>query len=933
MDESIRQWAAGRGRLVMRCLQLALVICLAVLVAQAASAQGEPEQSPTTRINPTGRVLIMPVPLMDGTRQLGELVARIGPDDTIWVRKKKLIRLLGDRLKPEVLAAIRNLPEKGKQVAISSLAPTGAKLRFDQGDVALKFVPKVDLRSSQDLNVGGFSSRVSSARQAKAAGVSGYLNVFTGAEHVWASENQPGQSGLHFDVETALRAGGVVLQAEGAYEGVIDTRTCPREAVCNYEHQSGFKRRTTRIVHDRPEQALRFQAGDAKTRTAGFQRSTDILGVAVERSPRKLQPDTAGRSSSAHTILVEKPSQAEISLNGTVIRRVRLQPGNYDLKGLALVTGSNDIEVTLIDDSGARRKISQSTYFDRRLLAPADTEWALSGGVLSYYRDGERRYLEDGYAGSGYYRWGISDRLTGEVNGQADQDVQLAGASLLAATSWGFFTARSAISLSDVGPGIGIGADWDLINAAFLHGLFGYGEEDDGGAQRQSLRFSAEYLTEHFRVPGNGLTNASGLVYPTHDYWLKLSASYTTPLAYGVSATLAGRYKFGRERATDALGMQYGDLFGADLTFSGALSDRINGSLTFGYSNESYRFTQSGEARTGEFRLMARAFMRLGNRTHVSATHDTLNQQSILTGYHSSGDGVGRWETTVDSYDDGWTDQSSAGGSLTYYGNRAEVRVAHNSSLADVDWSSFSMQPGQQRTSVRLGSSIAFADGKVAIGAPIRGGFAIVYPHESLKDKKVTVGSPNDVRAYADGWGAAVVPNLPAYSETTLVVDVDDLPLGYSLGAGSFDLRSPFRGGYALMVGSGRSVSAYGTLVDAAGAPLALLSGVAFPASDRTLEVGVITNSSGRFAAEGLSPGAWHIEMSSGDGTITYTLVVPEGTDGLLRTGTLRPTGGTIAASSKAAPDLSPFRTVVASSASTSDTPATRALEGLRGSK
>jgi outer membrane usher protein len=911
MDEWSRHTFAGWALLARRSLQWVLLLGpLLFAVSSLAFGQDVAGQIAPMKLNTTGRVLMMPVPLMDDTKQLGELVARIDPDDKIWVRKETLIRLLGERLKPEVIASIRKLPAKGEQIALTSLASTGAGLQFDQGEVALKFVPRADLRTAQKINLRGMQSGVVSSQQVKPSIFAGYVNVIGGVEHNWATPGQEGRSGLNVSFQSAVRAGSIVVENEAGYEGVVDERICPRDAFCNYQHKSGLKRRSTRIVHDRPEQALRLQAGDTVTRPAGFQRNIEIFGAAIERSPRTLQPDTAGRPTGSHSFLVEKPSQAEISVNGTVVRRLRLQPGTYDLNGFALVTGSNNVEVTLIDNTGARRSINQSTYFDRRLLTTGDDEWSIAAGLPSYHRDGERKYVQDDYAATAHYRWAFNDRLTAEINAQADSNVQMAGGGFLAATSWGFFSTRTAISLTDIGPGYAVGADWDLLNFQAFRGLFANDVE-----LRQSLRLSAEYRSSDFRQPGSYLNSASGLIYPTHDYWLKLAASFTTPITGGISATLAGRYQFGRDVVSTDPGAQRGDLFGADVTFSGALTGNVNGSVAFGYSNEGYNFDDPGAKREADYRVMARAFVRLGRNTNISASHDTLNQQSVVTGYYASGQGVGRWETTVDSYHDGRTDQGSMGGTVAYYGNRVEARVAHNSSLTGIDLTSFGADPGQQRTSVRLGSSIAFADGKIAIGAPIRGGFAIVHPHSSLKDKTIKIGTSDQVLAVADGWGPAVVPNLPAYSQTTLPVDVDDLPLGYSLGSGAFDLSAPFRGGYALMVGSGNSVSAYGTLVDSRGEPLALLSGVAFPAADRTKEVTVITNAGGRFAAEGLSPGKWQIEMAGDAGKIIYSILVPEGSDGLFRAGTVRPDGANISNPEPAASEpQSVFRTVVTAS-------------------
>jgi len=878
------QWA----RPIATFMALLLTAALLCLVGSARTrAQEATDTGLNMRLNPTGRVLNMPLPLLDNNQQLGELVARIDPDDSIWVRKDALLRLLTGRVKPAVTEAISALPETGGQINIKNIAASGAELRFDQAAVALKIAPKADLRTAQTISVSGAAPNIASSRTVEPAAFSGYLNVISGLDHLWGTEDSDAQTSLHFDLQSALRAGAYILENEAGYDGDVDAESCPHDAYCNYTHRSGLKRRNTRVVYDLPDEAVRFQAGDTTTRPAGFQRITDILGLAIERSPRTLQPETAGRATTSTNILIDRPSQAEISVNGTVVRRLRLQPGNYDLNDLRLVSGINDIEITLIDDTGARRTISQSTYFDRRLLAQDDSEWSVAAGLPSYYRDGERDYTYDNFAASGFYRWGLTDRLTSELNVQADSDVQLAGAGLLTGTPWGFFAARTALSVSDGGVGFALGADWDLVNFGDFSGLIA-----EDAQQRQSLRLSVEYRSDAFRLPGEFLTTASGLLYPTYDYRLRLSGTYTVPIGWGVSAALAGRYQFGRDGDTSIAYAGHDDRYGADIAFSGAITERINGSIAFGYSNESYLLSNNATGASGaDFRVMARAFVRRDSNTHITASYDSLNQQSIVTGYHTSGQGVGRWETTIDSYNDQLPDRGSVGGTITHYGNRAEVSIAHNSALSDLTWTTLNPEFGQQRTSLRVGTSIAFADGKVAVGAPIRSGFAIVYPHESLQDNTITIGTRDQVLARADGWGAAVVPNLPTYSQTTLPIDVDDLPVGYSLGSGSFDLRPPFRAGYALMVGSGSSVSAFGTLTDASGAPLALLAGVAYPVSQRSNEVTVFTNAAGRFAAEGLAPGAWRIEMSDGARTLVYSLQVPEGTDGLVRAGTLRPDG------------------------------------------
>jgi outer membrane usher protein len=122
-------------------------------------------------------------------------------------------------------------------------------------------------------------------------------------------------------------------------------------------------------------------------------------------------------------------------------------------------------------------------------------------------------------------------------------------------------------------------------------------------------------------------------------------------------------------------------------------------------------------------------------------------------------------------------------------------------------------------------------------------------------------------------------------------VDVKNLPPGYSLGNGAFDVIAPYRAGYALQVGSANSVSAFGRLLRADREPLALTIGVARPLDSRSRNatVTVFTNQAGRFVAEGLAPGVCLIEMATDERPTTYKIEVPNGTQGLLQAGVLTP--------------------------------------------
>lgn len=870
---------------------LAFALCLGVgfnpsaAVGRVASDIDD-SQANLGRLNTTGREIQLPVPVKDGATLLGETNLRIDADDQIRVSKAQIGDLLKDTLDRDALARLAALA--GNNLTIDQLRAAGFNFEFDRGLLELKFLPDLDQRGETELSLGGHAQRQQSAVAVEAANFSAYLNVLMGIDHVWdAGPNRMGDSetGLRFDLQGVMRAGGFVVENEVAYEGPVDASDCPTEAYCVYHHEEGFKRKATRIVYDRPEDRVRVQFGDTNTYAAGMQNSPALLGVAVEKSDRKLAPGTNIRPTGSQSFQLARQSQVEVLVNGAILRRFDLRPGSYNLRDLPLGVGANEVELVISDDTGHVERIGFTQFFDHNLLAEGQSEWLAAGGVTSSLVDSERQYQDDDYFGTGFVRYGLSNEMTGEAHIQGDMRVLLGGLGVFRATSWGAFGLEASASSSDNGIGYAASASWALSNfkgpASVITGL------------SDSFYLNTTYQSDDFRKPGEYLLAEGDIFYPQYPYSWRTTASYMTMLAPNITATLAGRYQVA---ATDPLVFSpftfVGDRYGADLTLSTSFGV-ASASLTMGYSNEFFYAdpSRSNVDDNGEFRISARVYLRPDNLTRISSTYDTLNDTLTVSANRDTGQGIGRWATSVNVQRNGYDENGAATASTTYYGNRAEVQLLHRSGLQDLSWNELTSTPEDQRTGLRVGTAIAFADGKFAIGAPIRGdAFAIVHPHESLNDKVVEVRSGDVVRAQADAFGPALVSQIPVYTDSTLPIDVDDLPIGYSLGAGAFDLRPSYQSGHVLEVGSDFAVTVYGTLQTEDGEAVGLVMGEAYRADDPDRRVEFFTNKSGKFAAEGLSAGEWILEAATEHNATTFVLKVPEGTEGLLKAGLLKPT-------------------------------------------
>ncbi|MEQ1719273.1 MAG: fimbria/pilus outer membrane usher protein [Hyphomicrobium sp.] len=867
----------------------AALVALAATDFSVVAMALEYQKDISNKLNTSGRAVHFAVPLKDAGVTLGDVKIEISADDAVSVHKSDISTLVAPLLDAKVRTVIEALSGSGAYVAIPAIVASGLKIHFDPGLQELHLDLTSDQRTSSDLSLGGNATQRASAARITPQFLSGYLNVTAGLDHAWDQGGfSTAKSGIdssgRLDLDSVLSAGPIVFENMASFDGDVDPNICPLEASCVYGHVAGLKRQSSRAIMDIPEHEVRIEFGDTEQLAQPLQRAADLLGISIEKNARKLNPGQTIGATGRGSFRLERSADVEVLINGASIQRLHLRPGNYNLRDLPIAAGANNIELDITDETGEHQRLSFASYSDPALLAEGRSEWAIAGGMPSFLLDNQRTYHSGAAMATSYFRYGLSDELTLNADLQGDTGVIMGGFGFDIGTLLGAFGVHAAASTGEAGNGAAADFNWSLVNVSWLTA--------DGG---ESVHVDAEYRSTGFHTPGEFLTSATGILYPEFNYTMRFNASYSVPLIMDVTATLSGRYQIGNDdRDVISPFTINSDMYGADLTLSAPISSTANASLLMGYSNELYARNLEDVTRTdGDFRFALRFNVRPDDATSISSGYDSLGNQATLSASRNSGDGVGRWDTSVDLQGRGHDDTASLSASAGYYGNRAEVHVSHYGDTDGIDLSDLETGALRQRTSVRVGTAIAFAGDKVAIGAPVRGGaFAIVAPHESLAGRDVTIGSAEHVQAKADGFGPALVSNLPAHAPATLSVDVDDLPLGYSLGRGTYEINAPYKAGYAIEVGSANSVSVYGQLMAADGQPVRLLTGVARPEKGGGADVEIFTNAEGKFGAEGLAPGRWMIEMATETGTEHYSIDVPVEANGLVKVGTLTPTQG-----------------------------------------
>lgn len=785
------------------------------------------------RLNPTGRTINVTVPFKDGNFYVGDVIVSITPQDEILFSGPRVLDLLRQVVDPRYLDEVSRSLENKTVVTPADFAGSGITIAYDPRTLELRADIPPGYKASRALSVADLDQD-SVGRYYRPAGFSAYLNTRAAIDYVHKGGDQ-GWDDPNFFLDGAARFGKVAFETEALFT--------PNQA-------DEFQRLGSRFVYDSLGTVTRWTLGDLEPTARGFQATPDVAGLSVARSYGVLQPQRNVRPRGDQSFTLNRPSNVEIYVNGQIVRRVRLNPGNYNLRDFPFTQGANDIRVVIEDETGARESLRFNVFFDRTQLDKGLSEFGMYAGLRAPLAGDGPDYSDD-FTMTGFYRRGITDRLTLGGNVQFDDESFMAGVEGVWGSPIGtvtFDVARSRLK------GLGQGTGVTLTLQQLIR-------RPNGRAD--SLNVFVEHRTKNFGPIGVGA--------PDNRFEYEVGAAYSRAFSDRIYAALDTRYSKGRGAQVD-IG-----------TYRGSLGFRINDRMALTV-DAVYEDAPNRRDWQGLISLTTR----LNPWSTLRADYDRRDDRARVSYQALRGSGVGSYAVAADL--ERTSNSSAFNANASYFANRAELGAAH---FTGFDGSGFG-DVSDQRTSLRVASSIAVADGAWSVGRPVYNSFAVVKRHESLRGADVYVNpSEFGYTANTGRLGTALETNLSSYSERTITVEAVGAPAGYDIGAGSFRVLPPHRGGYLLEVGSDYSVTALGRLIGADGQPISLIAGRAIQVNgpaDREPVV-LFTNRVGRFGASGLAPGVWRIEMNDPNKSV-FVVTVPENTEGVFDAGELRPSEG-----------------------------------------
>jgi len=775
----------------------------------------------------------MDIPVLMDKVEIGTIDAEFGSvHDLISFDALAVLGWLKPILADKIYAGLERRLAASPRMEPNALAASGLGLEFDAAALEVHLVVPAQLRRGVNLPLNQRdTSRLERELPLAPAHSSAYVNVRLGQDYVSAKgDPAAGWQSTIIDLDGAVSLFGATVEGLGTYRTGAG---------------GGWTRGDTRLVYDFVASRTRLAAGDLSYGVDGFGTFARAGGVSFGRD-FGLQPYRSSAPIGQRNLLIDRRSRVDVIVNGQRVQTIDIAPGQYNVSDFPFVVGANDVMLRVTDEVGRIDVLTFPFVYDSAVLANGEQDFHYVMGFEATPTIHGRRYDVSRPLASAFHAFGVTNQLTLGANVQASKDITMAGIEGRWATRLGTFRADIAASR----------AFGDIGTAARLQ--YRYMDATEHNALDRNIELSATYRSPAFA--SLGATKA------TNPIALDLGVRYGQRLVGPISASIGASWQKGRGAVGDSF------------FFDGGVSAPVSRELT--------AYVLLSHSRPTQMKRENRIFLALswfpsGSGHSVTATHDSRTDASRL-----------QWHYTPDQYLRGISADASLERNTNAHTARADVSYADYRFDARVfQVSDFAREAGAEnrhRTSIALGTAVAYADGHVGLSRPITDSFALVAPHPSLAGHTIDVNAFGArPEAKTDFFGPAILPDLASYYRYQTQIDAQALPVGLDLGTDHFALLPRYRSGTLIRVGTGANVILQADLVDFAGLPMNLeLGALVLPAGEGRAPLDFFTDKQGQLHVAGLRPGKIVIRLANYPES-EVTLTIPEGTAGPYDAGTI----------------------------------------------
>ncbi|CCG85843.1 fimbria/pilus outer membrane usher protein [Erwinia piriflorinigrans] len=229
-------------------------------------------------------------------------------------------------------------------------------------------------------------------------------------------------SGSHLSAWNELRLFG--SKGQFSSNGIWQQQLSGASAAQN----DGYTRYDTWWTSENEENAQTLRVGDLVTDSLAWSNSVRLGGVQFGRD-FSVRPDLITYPLPSFAGQAAVPSTVDLFINGYKNSSNSVQSGPFSLTNMPFVNGAGEAVVVTTDALGRRVSTTLPFYVASALLKKGLSDYAISGGALRE-NYGLNSFDYGQAAGSGSYRYGVSDWLTLESHAEAAKSLALGGGGL-----------------------------------------------------------------------------------------------------------------------------------------------------------------------------------------------------------------------------------------------------------------------------------------------------------------------------------------------------------------------------------------------------------------------------------------------------------------------------------------------------------------------
>lgn len=582
----------------------------------------------------------------------------------------------------------------------------------------------------------------------------------------------------------------------------------------------------TNVTLDDRQNLRRWAVGDSVASAGGLGGSLFFGGVSVSRE-FSLDPYFYRYPSTGLSATVQTPSTADLYVNGLLVRREQLAPGQIELKNLPVSTGSGLARVVIRDAFGREREILSPFYFTPGILSQGLHEYSYN---LGYRRNNlgidSWDYGPLGFLGR--HRVGLTNDLTGGLRLEAGSGMISGGSSMTFRLPVGEIELSAAASRKK-----GLQGGAAFLGYSYLGRWISLG----GSLRTLSPRYANLGLEPLDERPWLETSVFGGIQLGS---WTNLSLQHT----FSNSQSQGTARRVSLSSSTRLLNQLSLFVAGGQRRESGKNVSEAFVGLTyfFGETVGGVSYQKNGDSGTKTFDL----------------------QKSLPLG---AGFGYRFQAAKTDEED------ARLGGALQYQGPYGRYEA------------SYSRSNGQGTTLLNVTGGLAAIGGDFYFSRPVQDGFALIR----VPDVKGVRGYANNQEiGSTNSRGDLLVPNLLSYYGNRLSIADQDVPMDRSVAGTEKTIAPPFRGGAVVTFPVGLLQSFTGTvLLEASGQTATPAYGqLTVKAGEKEFESPV--GKQGQFYLENVPPGNHPAVLEYRETACRFTMEIPASPARFVALGTLR---------------------------------------------